>query len=223
MFFEYLPLMKSATLMTLGLAVSSLIVGLLLSMFFVVLETNKFACVRKPVSVAIALLRGLPEIIVVFLIYFGATELVEKITDEYVEFSAFGCGVAALSLIFAAYASQSLRGAIQAIPLGQWESAAALGLSRRYAFLHIIMPQVWRHALPGLSNQWLVLLKDTALISLIGVSDLMRQAELINTNTHQPFTWYGLAALIYLIITIISQVFIRKLELRFTRFERGVH
>lgn len=223
MFFEYLPLMKSATLMTLELAVSSLIVGLLLSMFFVVLETNKFACVRKPVSVAIALLRGLPEIIVVFLIYFGATELVEKITGEYVEFSAFGCGVAALSLIFAAYASQSLRGAIQAIPLGQWESAAALGLNRRYAFLHIIMPQVWRHALPGLSNQWLVLLKDTALISLIGVSDLMRQAELINTNTHQPFTWYGLAALIYLIITIISQVFIRKLELRFTRFERGVH
>lgn len=223
MFFEYLPLMKSATLMTLGLAVSSLIVGLLLSMFFVVLETNKFACVRKPVSVVIALLRGLPEIIVVFLIYFGATELVEKITGEYVEFSAFGCGVAALSLIFATYASQSLRGAIQAIPLGQWESAAALGLSRRYAFLHIIMPQVWRHALPGLSNQWLVLLKDTALISLIGVSDLMRQAELINTNTHQPFTWYGLAALIYLIITIISQVFIRKLELRFTRFERGVH
>ncbi|VTU08838.1 arginine transporter permease ArtQ [Actinobacillus porcinus] len=223
MFFEYLPLMKSATLMTLGLAVSSLIVGLLLSMLFVVLETNKFACVRKPVSVAIALLRGLPEIIVVFLIYFGATELVELITGDYVEFSAFGCGVTALSLIFAAYASQSLRGAIQAIPLGQWESSAALGLSRSYAFFHIIMPQVWRHALPGLSNQWLVLLKDTALISLIGVSDLMRQAELINTNTHQPFTWYGLAALIYLVITIISQVFIRKLELRFTRFERGVH
>lgn len=221
MFFEYLPLMKSATLMTLGLAVSSLVVGLLLSMVFVILETNKFACIRKPISVAIALLRGLPEIIVVFLIYFGATELVEIITGDYIEFSAFGCGVMALSLIFAAYASQSLRGAIQAIPLGQWESAAALGLSRGYTFFHIIMPQVWRHALPGLSNQWLVLLKDTALISLIGVSDLMRQAELINTNTHQPFTWYGLAALIYLVITIISQVFIRKLELRFTRFERG--
>ncbi len=102
------------------------------------------------------------------------------------------------------------------------ESGAALGLSKSYTFIHIVMPQVWRHALPGLSNQWLVLLKDTALVSLIGVDDLMRQADLINTNTHQPFTWYGIAALIYLAVTLISQVGIRKLELRFTRFERGM-
>lgn len=125
------------------------------------------------------------------------------------------------AIIFASYASQSLRGAIQAIPLGQWESGAALGLSRGYTFVNIVMPQVWRHALPGLSNQWLVLLKDTALVSLIGVHDIMRQTELINTSTHQPFTWYGTAALIYLGVTLVSQVIIRKLELRFTRFERG--
>ncbi|MCK3657621.1 ABC transporter [Pasteurellaceae bacterium Pebbles2] len=222
MFSDYLSLMYSATLMTLGLAVCSLIVGLIFSLIFVSLEMSKIVAVRKTASVIISLLRGLPEIIVVLLIYFGSTELVEKITGEYVEFSAFSCGVLALSLIFAAYASQSLRGAIQAIAVGQWESGAALGLSRPYTFLRIIMPQVWRHALPGLSNQWLVLLKDTALVSLIGVSDLMRQAELINTTTHKPFTWYGIAALIYLAITLISQVFIRKLELRFTRFERGL-
>lgn len=218
---DYLSLIYSATLMTLGLALVSLVVGLLLSMLFVVLDTHKWDCVRKPTAVFLALMRGLPEILVVLLIYFGSTELVEKITGEYVEFSAFSCGVLALSLIFSAYASQTLRGAIQAVPTGQWESAAALGLSRSYAFVRIIMPQVWRHALPGLSNQWLVLLKDTALVSLIGVNDLMRQAELINTNEHQPFTWYGLAALIYLVITLVSQVIIRKLELRFTRFERG--
>ncbi|MGC7589527.1 arginine ABC transporter permease ArtQ [Bisgaard Taxon 46] len=222
MFSDYLSLMYSATLMTLGLAVCSLIVGLLLSILFVVLETSKWGWVRKPASVVIALLRGLPEILVVLLIYFGSTEVIEMLTGEFIQFSAFGCGVFALSIIFAAYASQSLRGAIQAIPLGQWESGAALGLSRGYTFVHIVMPQVWRHALPGLSNQWLVLLKDTALVSLIGVDDLMRQAELINTNTHQPFTWYGIAALLYLAITLISQVIIRKLEYRFTRFERGV-
>lgn len=222
MFSDYLSLMYSATLMTLGLAVCSLIVGLILSILFVILETSKWGGIRKPASVMIALLRGLPEILVVLLIYFGSTEVVEMITGEFIQFSAFGCGVFALSIIFAAYASQSLRGAIQAIPLGQWESGAALGLSRSYTFVHIVMPQVWRHALPGLSNQWLVLLKDTALVSLIGVDDLMRQAELINTNTHQPFTWYGIAALLYLAITLISQVIIRKLEYRFTRFERGV-
>lgn len=222
MFFDYLSLMYTATLMTLGLAVCSLIVGLILSILFVILETSKWGGIRKPASVMIALLRGLPEILVVLLIYFGSTEVVEMITGEFIQFSAFGCGVFALSIIFAAYASQSLRGAIQAIPLGQWESGAALGLSRSYTFVHIVMPQVWRHALPGLSNQWLVLLKDTALVSLIGVDDLMRQAELVNANTHQPFTWYGIAALLYLAITLISQVIIRKLEYRFTRFERGV-
>lgn len=220
MFFDYLPLMYSATLMTLGLAVCSLLLGLVLSIFFVVLETNKWSCIRKPTTVIVTLLRGLPEILVVFLIYFGAPEVIELISGRYIELSAFACGVVALSIIFASYASQSLRGAIQAIPLGQWESGAALGLGRGYTFMHIVMPQVWRHALPGLSNQWLVLLKDTALVSLIGVHDLMRQAELINTNTHQPFTWYGFAALLYLVITLLSQFIIRKLELRFTRFER---
>ncbi|PNL90478.1 ABC transporter [Aggregatibacter aphrophilus] len=220
MFFDFLSLMFTAALMTLGLAVCSLVAGVLLSMLFAVLEANRV--VGKPMAVLVALLRGLPEILVVLLVYFGSSEVVEMITGEYIEFGAFGCGVFALSLIFAAYASQTLRGAIQAIPKGQWESGAALGLSKGYTFLHIIMPQVWRHALPGLSNQWLVLLKDTALISLIGVDDLMRQAQLVNTNTHQPFTWYGIAALIYLAVTMVSQVGIRKLELRFTRFEREV-
>ena len=220
MFSDYFSLMLTAALMTLGLAVCSLVLGLFLGMLFTVLEANRF--VGKPTAVLVALLRGLPEILVVLLVYFGSSELVELLTGEYVEFGAFGCGVLALSLIFSAYASQTLRGAIQAIAKGQWESGTALGLSKGYTFLRIIMPQVWRHALPGLSNQWLVLLKDTALISLIGVDDLMRQAQLINTNTHQPFTWYGIAALIYLLVTLVSQVGIRKLELRFTRFEREV-
>lgn len=219
MFVDFLSLMSSAALMTLGLAVCSLVVGLLFSVLFAVLEANRF--VGKPMAVLVALLRGLPEILVVLLVYFGSSEVIEMITGDYVEFGAFGCGVFALSLIFAAYASQTLRGAIQAIPKGQWESGAALGLSKGYTFIHIVMPQVWRHALPGLSNQWLVLLKDTALISLIGVDDLMRQAQLINTNTHEPFTWYGIAGLIYLVVTLVSQVGIRKLELYFTRFERG--
>ncbi|MDU5698313.1 MAG: arginine ABC transporter permease ArtQ [Haemophilus parainfluenzae] len=208
MFYDYLTLIGHAALMTLGLAICSLIVGLLLSIIFTALEANKYVFIAKPASVVIALLRGLPEILVVLLIYFGSTQVVEMLTGEYIEFSAFGCGVFALSLIFASYASQTLRGAIQAIPKGQWESGAALGLSRPYTL--------------GLSNQWLVLLKDTALVSLIGVDDLMRQAGYINTNTHEPFTWYGIAALIYLVITLISQAGIRKLELRFTRFERGV-
>lgn len=220
MFSNFLSLMFSATLMTLGLAVCALILGLLLAMLFVVFETAKMKAIRNTTSVVLTLLRGLPEILVVLLIYYGSTQVLFLLTGDFVEFSPFWSGVVALAIIFAAYASQSLRGAIQAIPLGQWESAAALGLSRAQAFISIIMPQVWRHALPGLSNQWLILLKDTALVSLIGVNDLMRQAELSNANTHQPFTWYGIAALLYLAVTILSKIGIARLEKRFTRFER---
>ncbi|OOR99937.1 ABC transporter [Haemophilus paracuniculus] len=221
MFADYLSLLGNATLMTLGIAAASLVIGLVLSILFVVLETHKNALVRKSTAAVVTLLRGLPEILVVFLIYFGLTQAMFMLTGDFAEFSAFWCGSFALGIIFAAYASQSLRGAIKAIPLGQWESGAALGLSRSHTFIKIIMPQVWRHALPGLSNQWLVLLKDTALVSLIGVDDLMRQAELINANTHQPFTWFSLAALIYLAITLVSQRIIKRLELHVTRFERG--
>lgn len=213
MSFDLLSLLATATLMTLGLAVASLIGGLILSIIFAVLEGQKHRWISVPMAGATMLMRGLPEILVVFLIYFGLAEVIE--------IPSFWLGTLALSLIFAAYASQTLRGAIKAIPIGQWESGSALGLSRAYIFSRIVLPQVWRHALPGLSNQWLVLLKDTALVSLIGIDELMRQATVINATTHQPFTWYSIAALIYLMITLVSQFGIKHLERYFTRFERG--
>lgn len=219
MFVDYLSLIYQATGLTLGLALSSLIVGLFIAFLFVILESAKWQWISQPSSILIALTRGLPEILVVFLIYFGLPEILEKITGEFFEIDAFSCGTIALGLIFAAYASQTLRGAIQAIPKGQWEGAEALGLSRSYTFVHIILPQVWRHALPGLSNQWLVLLKDTALISLVGMTDLTHQAQLIIATTHKPFTWFAVIGLIYLIITLISQCFINHLENYVTRFE----
>ncbi len=219
MSFDIVVSLATATSVTLMLAVASLFFGIILAIFLVVLETSKIAIIRNSTSILVALLRGLPELLVIFLIYFGLTQLVFTFTDAYVQFDPFWCGVAALSIIFAAYASQSLRGAIKAIPLGQWESGAALGLSRSATFIKIIMPQVWRHALPGLSNQWLVLLKDTALVSLISVEELMRQSDILNVSTHKPFTWFGIAALIYLAVTLISQKIIRRLEQRFTHFE----
>ncbi len=208
-----MTLLASATMNTLMIAVASLFIGLILTAILTVLEMNKNVFVHTSTSIVVAMMRGLPEILVVFLIYFGL--------NQFVEIGTFASGTIALGIIFAAYASQSLRGAIKAIPQGQWESGVALGLSPSYTFVNVIMPQVWRHALPGFTNQWLVLLKDTALVSLIGVNDLMRQTELINATTHKPFTWYMIAMIIYLVITLISQKGIKKLEQRVTHFERG--
>ena len=226
---EFFPL-ASAAGMTVGLAVCALIIGLVLAMLFAVLESVKLRPVAWLATGIVTLLRGLPEILVVLFIYFGSSQLLLTLSDgftipvqmqiENFDVSPFLCGAIALSLLYAAYASQTLRGALKAVPQGQWESGQALGLSKAAIFFRLVMPQMWRHALPGLGNQWLVLLKDTALVSLISVNDLMLQTKSIATRTQEPFNWYIIAAAIYLVITLLSQYILKRIDQRATRFER---
>ncbi len=202
-----ITLLLDAALMTLGLALVSLLCGLGLALLLSAAELSRFVWLRWPVVTLTTLIRSLPEILVVLFIYFGSTQVLFLLTGEYVEMSPFWRGVLALALLFASYGTQTLRAALKAVPKGQRQAAQALGLPAGHIFLRIILPQAWRHALPGLGNQWLVLLKDTALVSLIGVNDLMRQSQLAvasPTSGHGPFTWYAIAALIYLVITLVS-------------------
>lgn len=229
---EILPL-ASATGMTVGLAVCSLVLGLALAMLFAVWELARIRIVALIATIIVTVLRGLPEILVVLFIYFGASQLLITLSDgfklfgvtvqieiENFDVSPFLCGVIALSLLYAAYGSQTLRGALKAVPRGQWESGQALGLGKAAIFFRLIMPQMWRHALPGLGNQWLVLLKDTALVSLISVNDLMMQTKSIAIRTQGYFTWFIIAMLIYLAITLISQRILAHIEQRIVRFDR---
>lgn len=234
---EFYPL-ASAAGMTVGLAVCALIAGLALAMIFAGWESLRIKPLAWIGTALVTLIRGLPEILVVLFIYFGASQLLLVLSDgftlnfglfqlpvqveiENFDVSPFLCGVIALAILYSAYASQTLRGALKAVPQGQWESGQALGMKTSAIFLRLIMPQMWRHALPGLGNQWLVLLKDTALVSLISVNDLMLQTRSIATRTQEPFTWFLIAAAIYLVITLLSQAVLRRIELRTTRFERG--
>lgn len=234
---EIMPL-ASAAGMTVGLALSALVVGLVLAMIFAAWESARWRPVAWLGTGLVTLFRGLPEILVVLFIYFGASQLLLLLSDgftlnfglfqlpiqvniENFDVSPFLCGVIALAILYASYASQTLRGALRAVPQGQWESGQALGMKKAAIFFRLILPQMWRHALPGLGNQWLVLLKDTALVSLISVNDLMLQTRSIATRTQEPFNWFLIAAAIYLVITLLSQAVLRRIELRTTRFERG--
>ena len=216
---EIFPL-ASAAGMTVGLAVCALVIGLVLAMLFAVLESVKWRPVAWLATGIVTILRGLPEILVVLFIYFGSSQLLLTLSDgftiplgftqipvqmqiENFDVSPFLCGAIALSLLYAAYASQTLR-----------------GVSKAAIFFRLVMPQMWRHALPGLGNQWLVLLKDTALVSLISVNDLMLQTKSIATRTQEPFNWYIIAAAIYLVITLLSQYILKRIDQRATRFER---
>ncbi|MGL5030939.1 MAG: arginine ABC transporter permease ArtQ [Aeromonas sp.] len=211
-----LSLLLDAAWMTLWLALASLVGGMVLALAFSAAELSKQRALAWSVATFTTLIRGLPELLVVLFIYFGSTQVLFLITGEYVEFSPFACGVLALSLLFASYATQTLRAALNAVPAGQRLAAMALGLSKGQIFVRIVLPQAWRHALPGLGNQWLVLLKDTALVSLIGVNEIMRQAQMASASTYEPFTWYASAALIYLAISLVSE-FGLSLAARYTR------
>lgn len=211
-----LSLLLDAAWMTLGLALASLVGGMVLALGFSAAELSKRSWLVWPVATLTTLIRGLPELLVVLFIYFGSTQVLFLITGEYVEFSPFACGVLALSLLFASYATQTLRAALNAVPPGQRLAAQALGLGKGHTFFRIVLPQAWRHALPGLGNQWLVLLKDTALVSLIGVNEMMRQAQMASASTYQPFTWYAAAALIYLAISLVSEFGLKQAS-RYTR------
>nr|WP_024967589.1 arginine ABC transporter permease ArtQ [Pantoea sp. IMH] len=232
--------LASAAGMTVGLALCALTAGLILAMIFAAWESARWRPLAWIATGLVTLFRGLPEILVVLFVYFGASQLLLYLSDgftlnfglfalpvqvdiENFDVSPFLCGVIALSVLYASYASQTLRGALQAVPAGQWESGQALGMKKSAIFFRLIMPQMWRHALPGLGNQWLVLLKDTALVSLISVNDIMLQTKSIAARTQEPFTWYMIAAAIYLVITLLSQQVLKRIESRTTRFEQGNH
>jgi len=202
-------LLLSGTWVTIKLALTSLFFGLIFGLIGASAKLSGSRLARTLATLYTTFVRGIPELLLVLTIYFGGSMVLMAIAsnfgyDEYIEISAFAAGVAALSIAFGAYSTEVFRAAIQAIPKGQWESAQALGMTPVKTFFRIILPQVWRLALPGLGNLFQVLLKDTALVSVVGLSDIMRQAYVATGSTKQPFTFYMAAALIYLGLTVLS-------------------
>ena len=209
----------AGTWITVQLALCSLAVGLLLGLLGAAAKLSGSKTARALAGGYTSLIRGIPELLTVLIIYFGATTVLMGIAswfgyDEYIEISPFVAGVTALSLTFGAYATEVLRGAMQAIPKGQREAGLVLGMGRFKIFYRITLPQVWRLALPGLGNLFLVLLKDTALVSVIGLEEIMRKANIAVGFTKEPFLFYMSAAAIYLLLTILTMALIHWLEKR---------
>lgn len=209
----------AGTFVTLQLALASVVVGLVLGLLGATAKLSELAPMRWLGDGYSTLIRGLPEFLVVLTFYFGATDVLMAIAslfgyDDYIEISAFAAGTAALGFIFGAYASELFRGAIIAIPPGQAEAARALGMTKRQTFFRITLPQVWRIALPGLGNLFMILMKDTALVSVVGLEELMRVTTFAVGRSKEPFTFYLAAAVIYLVLTSLASYGLRHLEKR---------
>ncbi|MCW8904548.1 ABC transporter permease [Sedimenticola sp.] len=161
--------------------------------------------------------RGIPELILLLLVYFGVPTLLQDIAkrlghDIRIDLDPFLAGTLAIGFIYGAFSTEVFRGAFISIPPGQLEAARAMGMSRILTFRRILLPQAMRFALPGLGNVWMVLLKATALISIIQLDELMRKTKIAANATHQPFTFYLLASIIFLGLTIVSMLLQHRAE-----------
>lgn len=221
---DYLPLLLAGLRMTLLLAICTVILGLILGMLLAVAKLSRNPFLSRPAYAFTNFMRGIPEFLVLLVIYFGGTQVLNGMfAPGTIQVSPFGAGLTALTLIFGAYASETFRAAFLSVPKGQVEAGRAYGFSAWKTFRHIQMPQIWRVAIPGLGNLWQGSVKDTALVSIVGLDDLMRKAQQASQTTREPFTFYFVASLMFLAITLVSMWIIARLEKRASRgFEAPV-
>ncbi len=215
------PALAAGTLMTIKLALTALAIGLVLGLSGALAKTSQNRILSTIGGLYSTIVRGVPELLWVLLMYFGTVNLMRALGQwlgmPQLELRAFAAGSIALGLCFGAYATEVFRGALLAIPRGHREAGQALGMSRPRIFWRIILPQMWRIALPGLGNLFMILMKDTALVSVIGLEEIMRRSQIAVTATKEPFTFFLVAAFIYLGLTVIAMTAMHFLERRAAR------
>jgi len=211
-----------ATLMTLTVSILSMGLGLCLAIITVwaKLITNRIT--RFVANLYTTVVRGVPELLVIYLIFFGGNAVVMAIAkifgyNKYIELNALTIGTIAIAFISATYSSEVIRAAYLAVNKGQVEAAKALGLSQLQIFMRVMGPQIIRHALPGIGNVWQITLKDTSLISVTGLVEIMRQSRIASNVEHSPLTFLITAAFLYLFLTTFSGKLFKSLEFNYSK------
>ncbi len=211
-----------ATLMTIAVSITAMLIGFLFALIFTPLKLSKNKILNFIGNSYTTVIRGVPELLVIYLFFFGgsgAGMFVASIFgyNDYIEINAFITGSFAIGIISGAYSTEIFRGAIQSIDKGQFEASQVLGLKRFAYFFRVIMPQMLRLAIPNLSNVWQITLKDTSLISVTGLVEIMRQSYIAAGSTRDPLFFYSFAAVLYLTLTFLSMKLINRLEIKYSR------
>ncbi len=214
----YLPSLLDGTLVTLGVGLVSLTIAVGLGLIGAVAKLSRAPWARHAADAYTTLIRGVPDLVLMLLVFFGGKWAIDKVFAAlgwgHADLSPFVAGCLTLGLIFGAYLTETFRGALLAIPPGQREAGLAYGMPTLQVAWRITFPQMIRFALPGFTNNWLVLVKSTALVSVIGLTDMMHRAGSAAGTTQDPFTFYTAAGAIYLTITSVSLLGLRALERR---------
>jgi len=202
---------------TVLVGLASMVIAMVLGLFGAWGRLSRSKTAQTLAGLYTTIIRGVPELVIILLVYYGVPTLIQDIgeaigIDTVIDFNPFLAGVATIGFIYGAFSTEVFRGSFLAIPKGQMEAARALGMSRVQGFFRIMLPQMWRFALPGLGNVWMVLIKATALVSVIQLPELMRNADIASRSTKLPFSCYFAASLLYLGITIVSILLQKKAE-----------
>ncbi len=208
--------------MTIAVSITAMSIGFLFALIFTPLKLSKNKFLNLIANSYTTIIRGVPELLVIYLFFFGGTGAVMFVAsifgyNEYIEINAFITGAFAIGIISGAYSTEVFRGAVQSIDKGQFEAANVLGLNKYGKFFKIILPQTLRLAIPNLSNVWQITLKDTSLISVTGLVEIMRQSYIAAGSTRDPLFFYSFAAVLYLLLTFVSMKLINKLEDKYSR------
>ena len=211
-----------ATLMTIAVSITAMLIGFSFAAIFTPLKLSRFKFLNLIANIYTTVIRGVPELLVIYLFFFGGSGAIMFVAsmfgyNEYIEINAFVTGSFAIGIISGAYSTEVFRGAIQSIDKGQFEAAKVLGFSKFKQFYKIVLPQMLRLAIPNLSNVWQITLKDTSLISVTGLVEIMRQSYIAAGSTRDPLFFYSFAAVLYLLLTFISMKLINKLEVKYSR------
>ena len=211
-----------ATLMTVAVAITAMLIGFFFALLFTPLKLSKNKFLNFIANSYTTIIRGVPELLVIYLFFFGGTGAVMFVAsifgyNEYIEINAFITGAFAIGIISGAYSTEVFRGAIQSIDKGQFEASKVLGLNKFAQFFRIILPQTLRLAIPNLSNVWQITLKDTSLISVTGLVEIMRQSYIAAGSTRDPLLFYSFAAVLYLMLTFLSMKLINRLEIKYSK------
>tara|TARA_B100000676_G_C17987655_1_gene792935 strand:- start:143 stop:850 length:708 start_codon:yes stop_codon:yes gene_type:complete len=211
-----------ATLMTLLVSIMSMGLGLFIAIITVWAKIIQNNILKFLANFYTTVIRGVPELLVIYLIFFGGNSVVMKIAkifgyNGYIELNALTIATIAIAIISATYSSEVLRAAYLSISKGQIEAAKALGMNKINIFFKVITPQVIRYALPGIGNVWQITLKDTSLISVTGLVEIMRQTRISSNVEHSPLTFLITAAILYLCLTTFSGRFFKYLEVNYSK------
>lgn len=221
----YGPSIFQGAILTIEVAVLSLILALMLGLAGAIAKLSKNPFARTIATIYTTVIRGVPDLVLMLLIFFGGQMMMNEFSDWlYDEFEIdmffnideFIAGVVTIGFIFGAYMAETFRGAFQSVNPGQIEAGYAYGMSPRQVFFRISFPQMMRHALPGLGNNWLVMLKTTALVSIIGLADMVRLASEAAKAVHEPFTFLIPIAFVYLALTAVSEWVLGRLQAKYS-------